>query len=195
MMRRPSEREIAEQDRCQLLRQQSFRAAADAVTSRFALFGEVQRVALFGSVARPLTREVPRFQPYRRLGIELLHECKDVDLAVWITDLAGLRDLGRARNQAVSQIDTAAGPGVAHHQVDVFLLDFASDTYLGRLCWFASCPKGKPECRVPGCGGTPLLRQHENFAFADDALASAVVLFDRRSGTRSTASQLRRARH
>ena len=64
------------------------------MTSRFALFAEVQRVALFGSVARPLAREVPRFQSYRRLGIELLHECKDVDLAVWITDLAGLRDLG-----------------------------------------------------------------------------------------------------
>lgn len=191
MARRPLEREIAEQDRSQLLRQQSFRAAADAVTSRFVLFGEVQRVALFGSVARPLTREVPRFQPYRRLGIELLHECKDVDLAVWITDLAGLRDLGRARNQAVSQIDATAGPGVAHHQVDVFLLDFASDNYLGRLCWFASCPQGKPECRVPGCGGTSLLRQHENFAFADDALSGAVILFDRRSGTRSTASQLR----
>lgn len=91
-------------------------------------------MALFGSVARPLTREVPRFQPYRRLGIEQLHECKDVDLAVWITDLACLSDLGRARNQAVSQVAPAAGPGVAHHQVDIFLFDFASDTYLGRLC-------------------------------------------------------------
>jgi hypothetical protein len=95
--RRPSAREIAEQDRVQLLRQQALRTAADAVTSRFALFAEVERVALFGSVARQLAREVPRFQPYRRLGIELLHECKDVDLAVWITNLTGLRDLGRAR--------------------------------------------------------------------------------------------------
>jgi hypothetical protein len=102
--------------------------------------------------------------------------------------LASLGDLGRARNQAVSQIDTTAGPGVAHHQVDVFLLDFASDEYLGRLCWFASCPKAKPECRVPGCSRTPLLRRRENFAFADGALESAVVLFDRRSGTRSMAS-------
>jgi hypothetical protein len=54
---------------------------------------------------------------------------------------------------------------------------------------------GKPECRVPGCGGTEFLRQHENFVFADDALANAVVLFDRRSDRRSMTSQLRRARH
>jgi hypothetical protein len=188
MVRRPSAREIAEQDRVQLLRQQALRTAADAVTSRFELFAEVERVALFGSVARQLAREVPRFQPYRRLGIELLHECKDVDLAVWITNLAGLRDLGRARNQAVSQIGTIAGPGAVHHQVDVLLLDFATDKYLGRLCWFASCPKGKPECRVPGCGVPTLLRQHESFVFADDAIANADVLFERRSGTPSTAS-------
>jgi len=44
----------------------------------------VRAIALFGSVARPLAREVPRFQPYRGLGIELLHERKDVDLAVWL---------------------------------------------------------------------------------------------------------------
>lgn len=171
-------------------RQEAFRAAADAVTASLVPFAEVQRVALFGSVARPLTREVPRFQPYRRLGIELLHECKDVDLAVWLTDLAGLHDLGRARNRAVSMVGSCAGSGVAHHQVDVFLLDFATDEYLGRLCWFASCPKGKPECLVPGCGDTLLLRQHENFVLAGDAFTDAVILFDRQSGARSFATQL-----
>jgi hypothetical protein len=190
MPHRPSAREVAEQDRFLLLRQESFRAAADAVTATFATFAEVQRVALFGSVARPLAREVPRFQPYRRLGIELLHECKDVDLAVWLTDMAGLSDLGRARNQAVSEVGSTAGPGVAHHQVDVFLLDFATDEYLGRLRWFASCPKGKPECRVPRCGETQLLRHHEDFIFADDALTDAVILFDRQSGSKSLATQL-----
>lgn len=70
---------LAEQDRFLLLRHHSFRAA-DAVTASFVSLAEVQRVALLGSVARPLRREVPRFQPFRRLGIELLHECKDVDL-------------------------------------------------------------------------------------------------------------------
>jgi hypothetical protein len=190
MSHRPSAREVAEQDRFLLLRQVPFRAAADAVTASFVPFAEVQRVSLFGSVARPLTREVPRFQPYRRLGIELLHECKDVDFAVWLTDAAVLRDLGRARNQAVSEVDSTAGPRAAHHQVDVFLLDFATDTYLGGLCWFASCPKGKPECRVPGCGETQLLRQHEDFVFADDSLIDAVIPFDRQSGFRLLATQL-----
>lgn len=161
MSHRPSAREVAEQDRFLLLRQVSFRAASDAVTACFVPLPKVQRVALFDSVARPLTREVPRFQPYRRLGIGLLHECKYVDLAVWLTGVAILRDLGRARNRAVTEMDSNAGSGVAHHQVDVFLIDFATDESVGRLCSFASCPKGKPECRVPGCGETLLLRQHE----------------------------------
>jgi hypothetical protein len=43
---------------------------------------------------------------------------------------------------------------------------------------------------VPGCGETLLLRQHEDFAFTDDALSDAVILFDRQSGSRSLATQL-----
>jgi hypothetical protein len=66
--------EIAEQDRYQRKRQQNFRVAADAVA---AALSEAEAIALFGSVARPLAR-VPRFQPYHRFGIEILHECKDV---------------------------------------------------------------------------------------------------------------------
>jgi len=190
MPHRPSRRDVAEQDGHQLRRQQCFRAAADAVTARLITFAAVERVALFGSVAGPLTREVPRFEPYRRLGIEVLHEIKDVDLAVWLTSLDGLRDLGRARNKAVSQVTDALGAGVAHHQVDVFLFDFARNAYLGRLCTFADCPKGKSECRVPGCGATLFLRQHDDFAFNADSLSNAVILFDRQGGARCLASNL-----
>jgi hypothetical protein len=163
---RPSRADIDRQDQYQLKRQQDFRTAADAVAAALEAFTEVEKIALFGSAARPLVREVPRFQPYRQLGIEVLHECKDVDLAVWLAGTNRLRDLGRARSQALSQLYARTGTGVAQHQVDVFLLASCDGHYLGRLCGFASCPKGKPECLVPGCGG-------DGFA-AVAALASGV---------------------
>jgi hypothetical protein len=192
MASRPSRTEIAEQDRSQLKRQQDFRTAADAVATALCEFYEVEAIALIGSVAQPLAREVPRFQPYRRFGIEILHECKDVDLALWISRLDRLRELGRARSVAVSRLYAEKGIGVAHHQVDVFLLAANDGRYLGRLCTFAQCPKGKPECRIPGCGATAFLRQHEAFVLATDALAAgrAICLFDRRTGARGRARDL-----
>ncbi len=100
MSRRPSSREIALEDELQLKRQRDFRAAADAVAAALTSFAEVEKIALFGSAARPLLREVPRFQPFRQFGVELLHECKDADLAVWLSCTDRLRGLGRARSQA-----------------------------------------------------------------------------------------------
>ncbi len=192
MPRRPSSSEIALEDKRQLKRQRDFRAAADAVAFALTAFEEVEKIALFGSAARSLSREVPRFQPYRRFGIELLHECKDVDLAVWLSGTDRLRDLGRARSQAVLKLHEWTGAGGAHHQVDVFLLACEDGRYLGRLCCFAICPKLKPECLVTGCGATPFLRQHEGFMLSFDALTggNARVLFDRQAGIRTLAAEL-----
>jgi hypothetical protein len=192
MASRPSRADIAEQDRLNQRRQQEFRVAADAVAAAFLAFEEVEAVALFGSVARPLCREVPHFQPYRRLAIEILHTCKDVDLAVTLRHLQRLRALARARGQALGRLFREAGIGVAHHQVDVFLFAAENGHYLGRLCTFAQCPKGRAECRVPGCGATAFLKQHEDFTLASDALGPgrAVCLFDRRSGASAKARDL-----
>ena len=62
-------------------RQQQFSMAAEAVAQAMGLLPEVQKVALFGSVARPLETEVPRFRKFRRERVAIPHECKDVDLA------------------------------------------------------------------------------------------------------------------
>ncbi len=176
MPSRPTRRQIEAEDARQLRRQAEFRLAADAVAAALAAFDEVRAIALFGSCARSLVPEVPRHQPYRRLGIEVLHECKDVDLAVWLDHTDRLDALGRARNLAVNDLHARTGVGVAHHQVDVFLFAPATDAYLGRLCSYASCPKGKPACEVPGCGAVPLLKQHEDFQIYPDALAEGRVL-------------------
>ncbi len=143
--------EIDEQN-ARLLRQQHlFRRTADVVTDAFATFPEVRAVAVIGSVAKKLWKEVPRFRAFRRARIEVWHECKDLDLAVWLDSQDRLGALRRALVLALKDA-LAAGTGisVADHQVDVFLFEPGSDRYLGRLCHYNSCPKDKPACDVPG---------------------------------------------
>ena len=85
-----------------------------------------------------------------------------------------------------------AAIGIASHQVDVFIFDPDADRYLGRLCDFNACPKGKAECRVPGCGEVTLLRQHEGFRWRPESLfeGRAVRLFERTTGLQRRASDL-----
>jgi len=179
------EREIREQDEWLARRQQDFRIAADYVAAALARLEAVHRIVLFGSVARPLRREVPRFKKFRRAGVDLLHECKDVDLAVWVADTARLDGLRKTVSRAVTALFDELEIGVAHHQVDLFLFAPGSDQYLGRLCAFGTCPKGKPECAVPRCGARLFLRQHAGFVFDPRAIAPSrsLVLYDRARGS------------
>jgi hypothetical protein len=76
---------------------------------------------------------------------------------------------------------------VAHHQVDVFLMEPMTDRYLGRLCTFNKCPKGKRECEVPECGKIPFVQQCENFVLNNEMLKSEkiVILYERAKDNRS----------
>jgi hypothetical protein len=175
-----------------LARQVGFRRAADSIAADLAKVREVRAIALFGSLARPLVREVPRFQPFKRHGIEILHECGDIDLAIAIDRLDSLSALNRARGRAVIDLLKQSGIGVAHHQVDIFLFGEDWTDYLGRLCTFAQCPKGKVECLTPGCGRELFLKQHEGFVLEPGALAAerSVLLYERSSGFLRRASDL-----
>jgi hypothetical protein len=170
-----------EENRGLLRRQSDFWEAARWVAEAFARLSFVERVALFGSVASRLGKEVPRFRKFRRAGVALWHECKDVDLAVWVSRLDSLRSLQKARGRALARLLERRNIGVAHHQVDIFLMESGTDRYLGRLCNFKVCPKGKPECRVPGCGASLFLQQHKNFVFDPAGLApeKSIMLYDR----------------
>jgi hypothetical protein len=148
-------------------------------------FDEVEAVAVIGSVAKSLWKEVPRFREYRRAGIEVWHECKDVDLAVWIASQRRLGELRRTRDTALRRAhESGKGPGTANHQVEIFLIEPRTDRYLGRLCNFSACPKGKPQCRVPGCGAIPFNKSVEGFVPYADLLASApyAMLYQRGAG-------------
>jgi hypothetical protein len=69
--------DIERKNRAVLDRQRHFRAAADVVTDASMTFPVVRAIAVIGSVARLLWKEVPRFREYRSQGIELWHECGD----------------------------------------------------------------------------------------------------------------------
>lgn len=177
----PSKAEIVEENEFSARRQREFCLAGEYVAAAFAAFDSVRKIALFGSVARPLAVEVPRIRRYRDARQPMLHRCKDVDLAVWVTDLSALPALRKASIHALDRLLKERGIGVAHHQVDVFVIEPDSDRYLGCLCRFNQCPKDKPECEVENCGAVKFLRQFGDFTLPREALAPGkpIILFER----------------
>ena len=178
--------EIAQENAAMLKRRDSFRRVAEIAATGFGKLPFVQKVVLFGSVAAPPKKEVPRFRRLRRARAEIYHECNDVDLAVWVDDLTQLRALKRAVSEATNVFNQLICheemlPGVAHHQVDVFIFEPGTKRYRGRLCIFGQCPKGKPECEVSGCGAQPFLQLYEDFEISPRVFADqpCVVLFER----------------
>lgn len=165
---------IEEQNAHMLRRQRDFRMAADVVTDAFMGFEEVEAVAVIGSVAKPLWKEIPRFREFRRARVEVWHECRDLDLAVWISSQDRLGELRRARDRSLREaFEAGKGPSVTGHQVEIFLIEPRSDRYLGRLCSFGTCPKGKLDCMVPGCGAIPFNKKVDGFTPYADLLAPA----------------------
>ena len=173
--------DIQEENQLMLHRQEQFCIAAQYVADGLSNIPEVQKVVLFGSVAKPLKKKVPRFSKFRRAGIAINHECQDVDIAVWLSSLDNLRSIQKARSRAINELLAEKQIGVAHHQVDIFIMKPGTNRYLGRLCIFSSCPRGKDKCRVAECGETTFLQQHEGFKFAPKDLndGTSVVLFER----------------
>jgi hypothetical protein len=184
---------IDEQNHYQLARQREFRAAADVITSAFATFSEVVAIAVTGSVAGPLWKEVPRFREFRRAQIEIWHECFDLDLAVWLESLDRLGELRRIRDLALqAAYESGTGPSITGHQTDVFLFEPESDRYLGRLCSYNTCPKGKQDCLVPGCGAIAFNKVVADFVPRADLLATArqAMLYERKKGILMSALDL-----
>lgn len=96
--------DIERENRSLLERQRQFRAAADGVTAAWMKSPDVRAIAVIGSVARPLWKEVPRFREFSTRGIELWHECGDLDLAVWLDTLDHLDALRRTRDLALRKM-------------------------------------------------------------------------------------------
>jgi hypothetical protein len=185
--------EIEEQNRLLLEPQRQFRLAADIVAEAWIVFPEVCAIAVIGSVANPLWKEIPRFREFRRERVEVRHECGDLDLALWVSSQHRLGQSRRAATRALREAyEAGSGMSVASHQLDVFLFEPGSDRDLGRLCSFSECPKGKRDCLVPGCGETPFNQRVEGFEPHADLLAPAAhaMLYQRETGRRQSALDL-----
>ena len=167
-------RGIEEQNRIVEKKRESLRRAGERVAEEFGKLDFVYKVVLFGSIAKPPYKEVPRFRRFRGAGVKLWHESKDVDLLVWVNDIAQLDALRLARGRAVNlhQLEAVSKcwPGVPHHQVDVFIIEEGTNRYRGNLCSFGTCPKGHADCDDAGCGAQPFLRVYEGFRFDRNAL-------------------------
>jgi hypothetical protein len=108
-----------------------------------------------------------------------------LDLAVWMTGFERLKALKKALHRGLAPMQNTPMGGVAHHQVDVHIMDAATGDYRGRLCIFSECPKeGKRECLVPGCGDKLFLQQFAQYRFRPGEFAGTAktVLFDRAAG-------------
>lgn len=186
-----SSKQIETDNHRMVVRQQKLRRAADIVTAAWAQYPEVVAIGLIGSVARPLWKEVPRFAPYKRKKIELWHECKDVDLALWLDDYARLGEFRRSKSLAIKHEATCdASFGIADYSVDTFIFESQTNCYIGRLCQFNRCPKRRSECLAPGCGEIPFNRVYPDFIVQPDMLLDAPILYTRSEGVMMYAADL-----
>jgi len=185
--------EIEEQNQYLLKRQRDFRLAADIVTDALAPFEEVEAISLIGSVAKPLWKEIPRFREFRDARIKVWHECKDLDLAVWVSSQHRLGPIRHAKDVALRDgYERGVGPSIASHELDIFLIEPGTDRYLGRLCRYNACPKNKPNCWVSGCGAMPFNKVVDGFVADATLLAPAAyaMLYRRGEGRLRSALDL-----
>jgi hypothetical protein len=181
------------QNKTMVRQQRQFRAAADIVTAALMTFPEIAAIGLTGSTAKLLWKEVPRFREFKKAGIKVWHECGDVDLAVWLDSRERLGGMRLAKDRALRQAyEAGTGPGVANHQIDIFLFEPKTDRYLGRLCSYSECPKGKPACLTPGCGDIAFNKIHADFSPDANllALARQTMLYERGRGILMSALDL-----
>ena len=156
-----SPEKIAEHDYYHLIRYRLFRQAADAVAAAWQAHPEVVAIALIGSVAKAPWKELPHSRLYRRKGIELWHECKDLDLALWLDDLSSLKRAAPQQGAGPAR-PRSRGLAAALPRIRSMSLSWSP----GRTATWAAfasstnAPKGKRNAgsraaaRQPSCGST-----------------------------------------
>ena len=175
--------EIAREDRLMLVRQDQFRKAARLLTKKLADMPPVRKVVLFGSVALPLWKEVPRHSRMHSRRIKIFHECQNIDLAVWVSTPSIADTIRRAHSAVVNELlDNEVHFQIAHHFFSTHLIDQATGKYHGMVCHYGQCPKRQKEaCRVPGCGEHKFVRVLPEFQLKPERLhmLNSQILFER----------------
>ncbi len=177
-------KQVQEQNDYNLRRWREFRLTAEYLAIALSEIAQIQKIALFGSVAKKPEKEPSHFRKFRKIGAEIYHYCKDIDIAVWLVLPAPLRQMQRIISRTVKKLTDEGESRAAHHQVDVFLIEPITNKYLGRLCKFSTCPKkDKLECKfIPNCGRIPLLEQIQDFTINPEDYSdnNTIILFERK---------------
>ena len=163
-------------EKATLTRYEKFIFAATEMAKRLTDFPEVEKIVLFGSLAKP---------PYRkrlptRKRIWTFHQPCDIDLAIWLSSLEPLGAMRQTLAMLVKDISKKV-PGICDDRIELFVFDSKSSKYLGRVCHYRQCPKQGMECMVEDCGKPKHLKQMPDFKLAPDALTRihSQLLFER----------------
>ena len=191
MPRRPMHEIVAEEDVAAVARQLMFRRVADLTARAWAKLPGVEAIGVAPPVVGLLKREMPYWR--RRRGEPSLQSLQTLDMVVWLSQTDHLRGFQRAFGNVLNDLTAQrVNRGMASHFLSATVIDAKWLDYRGVVCLFATCPKRKPACEVPGCGAVPFLRRYLDWG-AEEAqaqAAEALVLWRRGEGFLAAASDL-----
>jgi len=167
-------------DKNALKRHQSFIAVALMLAERLTEYPAVERISLFGSLAKPPVLEPhPYSKRLRERGVHIFHSPKDIDLAIWFSSLDNLGAIRKMMTKIVADMAEQTS-GLCDGSVELFVFDHQSGKYLGRVCHFSKCPR-YANCPTQGCGTPKYLKTKKDFVFYPDAISrvNSEILFER----------------
>ena len=168
------------EDKNALKQHQSFIAVALELAGRLVENPEVERIALFGSLARPPILEPhPYSKRLRERGVHIFHSPKDIDLAIWFSSLSNLGAIRKTMTKTVSDMAEQT-PGICEGSVELFVFDHQTGKHLGQVCHFSKCPR-YANCSAHGCGMPKHLKIEKDFVLYPDAISrvNSEILFER----------------
>ena len=169
------------EDKNALKQHQSFIVVALELAERLTEHPEIERISLFGSLARPPILEPhPYSKRLRDRGVHIFHSPKDIDLAIWLSSLTNLGAIRKMMTKTVSDMAEQT-PGLCDDAVELFVFDHRSGTYLGRICHFNKCPKEHTDCFIQGCGTPKHLKTMKDFVLHPEAISrvNSEIVFER----------------
>jgi cupin 2 domain-containing protein len=164
-----------ETDKMALYRYHGYINVATKLAKRLIEFPEVERIVLFGSLAKP-----PFRRRYKYKSRMCFHYPNDIDLALWLSSLDNLGAMRRVLATLVPSVFKKT-PGICEGAMELFVFDSHSSKYLGRVCHSKQCPRNDLECMCEWCGKPPHLKIEHDFVLHPDAISriNSQLLFER----------------
>ena len=170
-----------DEDKKALKQYRDFITGALELSRRLMEHSEIERISLFGSLAKPPFLEPhPYSKRLRDRGVHIFHAPKDIDLAIWVSSLNNLSAIRETLARTVRNM-VKQELGLSDDRVELFVFDYRSGKYLGCVCHFNKCPKGHDDCLTHGCGTPKHLKIKKDFDLHPEAISrvNGQLLFER----------------